>query len=362
MNVCVRVYTVAADSNEVDAADVRCEHRRSASTHKREHVMIARRLCCLSTAFLLLPALAGHAYAQRYPERPIRMIVPFPPGGSTDFLARAVGQRLTDVWGQPVIIDNRPGASGNIGCDIAAKAPADGYTTVVTSMSQAISMTYYRKLPYSLTGDLHGVSLFATQPNALLAFPGLPVKSIQDLIALAKAKPGQLTYASAGNGSSQHLMGELLKGTVKIDLIHVPYKGTGIAITDLMGGQISLMFGPLVTAIPSVKAGKLRALAVTSPKRAPAAPEVPTMIESGVPGYDVVSWYGVHAPIKTPRPVIDALNREINRILTTAEVHDRLINLGMDPAPITADQFQAMSKSEVARWAKVIKESGTKQE
>ena len=313
-------------------------------------------------ALLLASAGVTTAYAQNFPERPLRLIVPFPPGGSTDLLARLVGPRLTEVWQQPVIIDNRPGAAGNIGVDIAAKAPPDGYTMVVTSMSNAISMSYYRKLPYSLTGDLHGVSLFSTQPNALIAALNLPAKTMQEMIALAKAKPAQLTYASAGNGSTQHLMGELLKQLAKIDLTHVPYKGTGPALNDLMGGQISLLFGPLISAIPSIKAGKVRGLAVTSPKRAPAAPDLPTMIETGVPGYDVVSWYGVHTQIKSPRAAIERVNREINRILSESDVRERLISLGMDPSPITADQFQAMSKSEVARWAKLIKDSGVHQD
>jgi len=233
---------------------------------------------------------------------------------------------------------------------------------VVTSMSNAISMSYYRKLPYDLTRDLHGVSLFSTQPNALIATLSLPAKTMQDLIALAKAKPGQLTYASAGNGSTQHLMGELLKQLAKVDLIHVPYKGTGPALNDLMGGQISLLFGPLISAIPSIKAGRVRGLAVTSPKRAPAAPDLPTMIEAGVADYNVVSWYGVHTAIKSPRAVIERVNREINRVLVEPDVRERLVGLGMDPTPITADQFQAMSKSEVARWAKLIQDSGVRQE
>lgn len=323
--------------------------------------MNSRHTAWLATV-LVASAASTAAHAQKFPERPLRLIVPFPPGGSTDLLARLVAPRLTDVWQQPVIIDNRPGAAGNIGVDIAAKAPPDGYTMVVTSMSNAISMSYYRKLPYSLTGDLHGVSLFSTQPNALIAALNLPAKTMQEMIALAKAKPAQLTYASAGNGSTQHLMGELLKQLAKIDLTHVPYKGTGPALNDLMGGQISLLFGPLISAVPSIKAGKVRGLAVTSPKRAPAAPDLPTMIETGVPGYDVVSWYGVHTHIKSPRAVIERVNREINRILNESDVRERLIGLGMDPTPITADQFQAMSKSEVARWAKLIKDSGIRQE
>ena len=325
--------------------------------------MNLRGVHCLLVVLMALP-LAGApvAQAQNFPERPIRFIVPYPPGGSTDLLARVVAPRMNETWGQPVVIDNRPGAAGNIGNDIAAKAPPDGYTIVVTSMSTAISMSYYRKLPYDVLRDLQGVSLFSTQPNALIAGPNLTARSIAEMIMLAKAKPGQLGYASAGSGSSQHLMGELLKSAAKIDLIHVPYKGTGIAMNDLIGGQIALMFSPLVSAIPHMKTGRARALAVTSPKRVPAVPDIPTMIESGVPGYDVVSWYGVHTAAKSPRPIVEKLNQEINRILVLPEVHDRLSGLGMDPMPISVDRFNAMVASEVARWAKVIKDSGTRQE
>ncbi len=319
------------------------------------------RCSLMALAFAQLAGATG-AGAQNFPERPIRFIVPYPPGGSTDILARVVAPRMSETWGQPVIIDNRPGATGNTGCDLAAKAPPDGYTIVVTSMSQAISMSYYRKLPYDIVRDLQGVSLFSTQPNVLISAPNLPARSIQDMITLAKAKPGQLGYASAGSGSSQHLMGEFLKQSTKIDLIHVPYKGTGIAINDLIGGQIALMFSPLIAAIPQIKSGRTRALAVTSPKRVAAVPDIPTMIESGVPGYDVVSWYGVHTAIKAPRATVDRINREINRILALPEIHERLTSLGMDPAALTPDQFNALVKSEVTRWSKVVKESGIKQE
>jgi tripartite-type tricarboxylate transporter receptor subunit TctC len=305
---------------------------------------------------------AATAQAQHFPQRPIRFIVPNPPGGSNDLLARMTGPRMSETWGQPVIIDNRPGAAGNIGTDIAAKAPPDGYTIVVSSMSNAISMTYYRKLPYDVLRDLQGVSLFATQPNVLIAGPNLSVRSIPEMIALAKTKPGQITYATTGSGSSQHMMGELLKAIVKIDLVHVPYKGTGPALNDLIGGQVALMFSPLIAAIPHMKTGRIRALALTSPKRAPAAPDVPAMIESGVPGYDVVSWYGVHTAAKAPRAVVDKLNQEINRIVALPEVHERLSGLGMDPTPISVDRFNTMVASEVARWAKVIKEAGIRQE
>lgn len=313
------------------------------------------------TAALILVA-ATPLKAQNFPERPLRLIVPFAPGGSTDFLARAVGQKLNEAWGQPVIVDNRPGAAGNIGTDIAAKAPADGYTMVQTSMSNAISMSYYRKLPYSLTGDLHAVALCATQPNALIAGAGLAARNLQEMIALARAKPGQLVYASSGLGGTQHMMGELLRSMTKVDLVHVPYKGTALGLADVMSGQIAMAFNPLVNVIPQLKAGKVRALAVTSAKRSNAAPDIPTMSEAGVPGYDVSSWYGLHTPIKTPKAIIEKINREVNRILDMPDVRDRMVRLGMEPAPMSADRFQELSKSEVARWAKVIKDAGVRQE
>ncbi len=318
----------------------------------------------MATMALMIVALTGAAaaQAQNYPQRPIRFIVPNPPGGSNDLLARIAAPRMSESWGQSVIIDNRPGAAGNIGIDLAAKAPPDGYTLVVTSMSMAISMSYYRALPYDVMRDLQGVSLFSTQPNALVAGPNLAVRSVQELVALARAKPGQITYATPGSGSSQHMMGELFKSAVKIDLIHVPYKGTGPALNDLIGGQVALTFSPLISAIPHMRSGRVRALAVTSPKRAPTAPDTPTLIESGVAGYDVVSWYGVHTAARAQRSIVEKLNQEINRILQLPEVHERLSGLGMDPTPISVDRFNAMVASEVARWAKLIKEVGIRQE
>lgn len=310
---------------------------------------LASHLSCLSTAF-----------AQTYPDKPIRFIVPFAPGGSTDFLARAVGQKMTETWQQPVIIDNRPGAGGTIGADLASKAAPDGYTIVLSAMSHATAVGFYRKLPYDLTADLQAVSLFATQPNVLVTHPSIPAKSLQDLIALARARPGQLAFSSAGNGSTQHLMGELFKSLARVQIIHVPYKGTAPALTDLISGQVSLSFQPVITAMPNAKARRLRALALTGSKRSPAAPGVPTMIEAGLANYDVVAWYGVHAPARTPRAAVDTLSREINRILGLPDIRERLLSQGLDPAANTPEQFGAMVKTEVAKWAKVIQESGIK--
>lgn len=298
--------------------------------------------------------------AQTYPEKPIRFVVPFAPGGSTDFLARLMGQKLTEAWRQPVIVENRGGGGGTIGADVVAKAAPDGYTIVLTAISHATAVGFYRKLPYDLTSDLQAVSLIATQPNALAVHPSLPARSLKEFIALAKVKPGELAYSSSGNGSAQHLMGELFASLAKVNLIHVAYKGTAPALTDLMSGQVSLSFQPVINAAPNAKAGRIRMLAVTGPKRSPTAPEVPTMMEAGMPQYNVVAWYGVHAPGRTPKPAVDALSREMGRILAMADIRERVLSQGMDPAPNTPEQFSAFVKSEVARWSKVIQDSGIK--
>jgi tripartite-type tricarboxylate transporter receptor subunit TctC len=300
--------------------------------------------------------------AQTYPEKPIRFVVPFAPGGSTDFLARLVGQKLTEAWRQPVIIENRGGGGGTIGADVVAKAAPDGYTILLTAISHATAVGFYRKLPYDLTSDLQAVSLIATQPNALTVHPSLPARTLKELIALARAKPGELAYSSSGNGSAQHLMGELFASLAKVNMIHVAYKGTAPALTDLMSGQVSASFQPVINAAPNAKAGRIRMLAVTGPKRSLTAPDVPTMMEAGMPQYNVVAWYGVHAPGRTPKPVVDALSREIARILATADLRERVLSQGMDPAPNTPEQFSALVKSEVARWSKVIQDAGIKAE
>jgi tripartite-type tricarboxylate transporter receptor subunit TctC len=300
--------------------------------------------------------------AQTYPEKPIRFVVPFAPGGSTDFLARLVGQKLTEAWRQPVIIENRGGGGGTIGADVVAKAAPDGYTILLTAISHATAVGFYRKLPYDLTSDLQAVSLIATQPNALTVHPSLPARTVKDLIALARAKPGELAYSSSGNGSAQHLMGELFASLAKVNMIHVAYKGTAPALTDLMSGQVSASFQPVINAAPNAKAGRIRMLAVTGPKRSLTAPDVPTMMEAGMPQYNVVAWYGVHAPGRTPKPVVDALSREIARILATADLRERVLSQGMDPAPNTPEEFSALVKSEVGRWSKVIQDAGIKAE
>jgi tripartite-type tricarboxylate transporter receptor subunit TctC len=301
---------------------------------------------------------AGAAHAQSYPDKPIRFVVPFAPGGSTDFLARLLGQKLTEAWRQPILVDSRGGGGGTIGADIGAKAPPDGYTLTLTAISHATAVGFYKKLPYDLLTDLQPVSLMATQPNVLAVHPSLPAKSIKEFIALAAARPGQLAFSTAGNGSAQHLMGELFKSLTKIDMIHVPYKGTAPALTDLVSGQVAVSVQPVINAVPNAKAGRIRLLAVTGPTRSSIAPDVPTMKEAGVPTYNVVAWYGVHVPARTPRPIVDTVNREMARALTSAEFKERLRSQGMEAAADSPEQFGAFVRSEVSRWSKVIAEAG----
>ena len=305
---------------------------------------------------------AGKTQAQSYPEKAIRFIVPYPPGGTTDLLARTLAQRLNAAWQQAVVVENRAGAGGAIGTEVVAKAPPDGYTIVLTSISHATAAGFFQKLPYNLLSDLQAVCLIATQPNTLVVHPSLPVRSLKDFIALSRARPGQLTFSSSGNGTVQHLMGELLMSLARIDMVHVPYKGTAPALTELISGQVSVGFQPVINAVPNAKAGRLRMLAVTGPKRSVAALDVPTVMEAGLPQYNVVAWYGVHAPVRAPKAVVDALNREMNRALAAPEISDRLSSQGLEPAGYTPEQFGAFVKSEVARWSKLIRESGIKPE
>lgn len=308
----------------------------------------------------LLAACSGGICAQTFPEKPIRFIVPFAPGGSTDFLARVLGQRFTESWKQQILIDNRGGAGGTIGADLAAKSPPDGYTIVLTAISHSTAVGFYKKLPYDLVTDLQAVSLIATQPNALAVHPSLPSKTLKEFISLARAKPGSLAFSTAGNGSAQHLMGELFKSMTKVDMTHVAYKGTAPALQDLVSGQVSVSVQPVINAVPNAKAGRIRLLAVTGPKRSPIAPEVPTMMEAGVPQYNVVAWYGVHVPAKTPRPIVDTLNKEMVRALNMPDTRERILSQGMEPAPNTPEEFAAFVKAEVTRWTKVIAEAGIK--
>ena len=302
------------------------------------------------SAFVALCLLAaGTAFAQPYPSKPVRIVVAYPPGGGTDVLARLVGKYLNDSIRQSVVIENRAGANGGIGLDFVAKSPADGYTLL------AIAAGPLNEDNLKLFST---VTLFAAPAYILVVNPAVKAATLKEFIALAKAQPGKLAYGSTGGGAASHLSAELFKAMAGIDLLHVPYKGVGNAVTDLLGGQVQLMVAPMQSVISHVKSGKLRALGVTGPKRSPAAPEVPTIGEAGVPGYEAVGWFGLVAPAGTPKDVVTMLNREINRILQLPEVKARLVELGAEPAATTPEQFLDFIRSDNAKWDKLIRERG----
>jgi tripartite-type tricarboxylate transporter receptor subunit TctC len=301
-------------------------------------------------------ACGGAAGQGSYPARAMRIIVAYTPAGTTDILARALGQKLTEAWGQPVIVDNRPGANGNIGTEIAAKAAPDGHTLLMaTAATQAINPTLYPKLQYDATADFAPVSLVATVPNILVVTNGLPVKNVKELIAYAKANPGKLSHGSPGIGSTGHLSAELFKTMTGITMTHVAYKGSAPTLQDLMSGQLQVVIDNIPPYLPQVKAGKIRALAVTTAKRSPAAPELPTVDEAGVKGYDASSWFALYAPARTPPDVVAKLSAETRRILDLPDVKDRLLALGAQPAGGTPEELAAFARSELAKWEKVIR-------
>ncbi|MCU4122187.1 Bug family tripartite tricarboxylate transporter substrate binding protein [Variovorax sp. N23] len=301
---------------------------------------------------------AAHAQAA-FPSKPITIIVPFSAGGTTDILARVVGQSMSTDLGQPVVIDNRAGAGGNIGGQAAARATADGYTIFMGTVgTHAINQALYKKMPFDPIKDFAPLSRVAMVPNLLVANPSQPYKNVKELIAYAKANPGKINFGSSGSGSSIHLSGELFKQMAGVDMQHVPYRGSAPAVSDLLGGQISIMFDNMPSAIAHVKGGKLRALAVTTAKRSPALPDVPTIAESGVPGYEATSWFGLLAPAGTPAPVIAKLNASILKALANPEVKKKLAEQGAEAAGEKPEQFAAFIVSETAKWGKVVKESG----
>jgi tripartite-type tricarboxylate transporter receptor subunit TctC len=312
-------------------------------------------------AFAALLALAGGADAQSYPVKPIRFIAPFAAGGALDTLTRTIAGRMQESWGQPVVVENRTGAGGNIGADIVAKAAPDGYTLVMgTIATHAINVSLYEKMPYDAVKDFAPVTIAASINNSLSLHPSVPAKNVQELVAYAKANPGKLTFGSAGSGTSQHLAGELFKTMAGVDMVHIPYKGGAPAMIDLLAGQISMTFGDIPTALPHIRAGKLRSLAVTAAKRSPLLPDVPTIAEQGLPGFDVSAWFGVFTTAGTPRPVVNQLNAEIVRILNLPDVREKLMGIGMEPVTNSPDEFAAFVKSEIAKWARVVKASGAK--
>jgi tripartite-type tricarboxylate transporter receptor subunit TctC len=295
--------------------------------------------------------------------RPVRLLVPFAPGGGADTLARIVAQGLSEAWGQQVIVDNRPGAGAIIGTEMAAKSPPDGYTVLLGSITtHAVNPALHKKLNFDAVRDFAPVTLVVSSPQLLAVNPAVAAKSVKELIALAKAKPGQLNYASAGPGSSPHLTFELFKSAAGIDIRHVPYKGTGPAITELVGGQVQAMITGVVALMPHVKSNRLRALAVTSKGRVGVLPDVPTIMESGVPNFDVSSWFGVFLPAGTPKAIVTKMNAEVRRIVEAPDVKKRLIDLGADPETNTPEQFAAYVRSERTRWAKVVQDTGARVE
>ena len=313
-------------------------------------------------AIALLAALAAFpgAQAQTYPNRAIRLVVPSSPGGGTDITGRIVAQKLSEQLGQQVVVDNRAGAGTIIGNEVVAKAAPDGYTLLMGLSTLAINPSMYAKLPYDALRDFAPVSLAVLSPNILTVHPSVPAKNVKEFVALAKAKPGTVTFGSAGLGTSPHLSGELLKVLAKIDIVHVPFKGSGQSVISQLAGEIAANFPSVPTAIPYIKAGKLRGLGVTTVKRTQALPDVPSIAEAGVPGYEATQWFGVLAPAGTPRPIIDRLHQEMVKLLRSADVRDRLIADGTDPVGNTPEEFAAYIKSETDKWAKVISAAGIK--
>lgn len=316
-------------------------------------------VCLLSSA--LLCSFAGTVLAAEYPDKPMRLIVPAAPGGGADFVARIVGVKLTEALGQSVVVDNRAGASGTIAADITAKSAADGYTMMMgQSTSVVIAPHLYKKLGYDTLRDLAPVTLVAQVPNILVVHPSVPANSVKELIALAKAKPDMLNFGSSGSGAPSHLAAEMFKSAAGVSILHVPYKGAGLAVNGLLAGEIQVMFAPIVAVLPQVKAGRLRALAVTSMARSAAAPELPTLAESGLTGYEISSWFGLFVPTNTPASTIDRLYRETAKALKSADVRERFAKEGAEPVGSSPAEFSSYVRAEYAKYAKIVKDTGVK--
>jgi tripartite-type tricarboxylate transporter receptor subunit TctC len=306
----------------------------------------------------MLPALAA---AQSFPAKPIRIVVPFPPGGSTDLLARRIGEKLAAVWGQPVVVDNRAGAGGTLGADYVAKSAPDGYTLLMgVTGSNAIANALYPKLPYDVVKDFAPVSLVVSSPLVLVRNPNFAPKTVQEVVAAAKAKPGSISYGSPGNGTSMHLTGEMFKLSAKVSMLHIPYRGSAGALSDLMGGQIDTMFGDFLVVWPQLEAGKLQPIAVTSKTRHKMLPNVPTIAESGYPGFEALSWQGLFAPAATPPAIVEQLNREVNKALASADIQEYFGSRGFTLGGSSAAEFKAFVKVEADKWAKIVQASGAK--
>jgi tripartite-type tricarboxylate transporter receptor subunit TctC len=315
--------------------------------------------CCVAW----IPVFTGMTvWAQSYPSKPIRIVVPYPPGGFNDTLGRTLAAKFTESWGQPAIVENKPGANTLIGSDFVAKSAPDGYTLLIVAFPFAVTPSLIKSMPYDTVKDFAPVILAAQSPNILVVNPELPVKSVAELIALAKAKPDGLSYASTGNGSSNHISMELFKSLAGVKLVHIPYKGSAPAVTDLLGGQIQVMFDNAPNVMPQVKAGRLRALAQSGLTRSSIAPDLPTVVEAGVPGYEVTVWFGLVAPAGTPRDVIVKLNTEVLKILAMPDVRERFLAQGVEPMGSTPEQFGDHIRAQMAKWGKVVADAGVKAE
>jgi tripartite-type tricarboxylate transporter receptor subunit TctC len=316
----------------------------------------------LRRAALMLCLLAGAANAQTWPARPIHLIVPFPPGGVTDIVGRIIAQRLSEGLGQPIVVENRGGGAGSIGAQLAAKSTPDGYTLLMATATHAINVTLMPNTGFDLTKDVVPVSLVASVPLLLAVNPKLPVTDVKSLVAYAKANPGKLNFASGSTGSASHLAGEMLKTMAGVQMTHIPYKGGGPALQDVIAGHVGLMFENMPSILPHVQAGRLRGIATTGPKRSPAIPELPTMIESGFPGFEAGSWYGLFAPIGTPPEIVERLHHEVVNALKNPEMQKQLLAQGAEPIGNSPQEFTSFINAEVAKWAKAIKDSGAKAE
>jgi len=316
---------------------------------------------CFLTLLMFACANAIPVFAQpQYPVKPLRLIVPYPPGGGTDTLARLLVQKLSEALGQQVVLDNRPGAGANIGVEAAAKSPPDGYTLLLATIANAISASLYTKLNYDLVKDFSSVTLLATTPHMLVVHPSVPARSVKEFVALATARPQQLAYSSSGSGTPSHLAGELFASMTGVRLVHVPYKGGGPSGMALLSGEVSVGFATMPSVIPHVQAGKLRALAVTTAQRSPSFPQLPTISEAGVPGYDAGSWYGLLVPAGTPKEVVARLNAETVKLLKLPEVKERLDSAGFEVLVSTPEEYAAFTRNEIEKWAKVVKASGAR--
>lgn len=311
----------------------------------------------------LLGAVSLPGVGQTFPNKPVRFISPFAAGGGNDIMARMLGQKLTEIWGAQVVVENRPGANTIIAMQYLAGSPPDGHTIFLASTTLAINATLYQKLPYDTVNNFTPVALAAYAPLVIVVNNTLPIKNVRDLIALARARPGELSFGSSGAGNSTHLVPEMFKAAAKIDMLHVPYKGTGIALIDVIGGQIPLAFSGILPALPQIRAGKLRGIAVTTAERSPAAPEIPTIAESGLSGFEAIEWWGIIGPARMARSVVNKINEDVNKTVKMPDIVEKFVRDGAIPAGNkTPDQFSALIKSEIQKWGKAVKDSGARVE